>query len=135
MRRCEDEIQTPILEEPCAQTLSGKTCLARWDNQSPTFVKICHRLCRRGGNSSPVLGTSATHFGKNNRKISHRLREIPFSRNPSPIFGKSVTDFGEIRHRLWGNPSPTLGKSARRIFQSRWQISPKSVADFPNVGG
>ena len=59
------------------------------------------------GNLWPTLGQSTTDFG-------------------------DITDFEEIRHRLWGNPSPTLVKSATDFVKLRFQDK-KSFWEKPGV--
>ena len=68
-------------------------------------------------------------------KIRHRLWE-----NETPTLGKWATDFGEIRHRLWENLSPTLGKSVTDFGKmSHWfwgnpsPILRKSVTDYEEI--
>ena len=49
-------------------------------------------------------------------KIRHRLwGNPPPTLNQRPTLGKWATDFGKISHRLWGKLSPILGKCLHRF--------------------
>ena len=70
------------------------------------------------------------------------------SKKMAPVLGKKRFGFEEICHRLWGNPSPTLGKIRHRLWENQptdfgevrqrlWENQPptlgKSVTDFGKI--
>ena len=95
--------------------------------------------CSSKQNLAPVLGNKLVRFlrktsnGFWGNEIRHRLWG-----NQSPILGKSDTDFEEICHRFWGNLSPILGKSVTdfgEICHRFWgNLSPTSGNPPPTSG-
>ena len=94
-------------------------------NQLPNFLNS-ENLQFFLENLPGILGKSASFFWEVCHqlrksiayfgKIRHRLwGNPPPTLNQRPTLGKWATDFGKISHRLWGKLSPILGKCLHRF--------------------
>ena len=125
----------------------SRTHSGQGENLSNTdFTKICHLfwvklarfLVETGSgfreNLPPTFGKSVV------RKSATEFEEIRhrFWGNLSPTLGKWATDFRKIGHWLWGIPSPTLGKSVTdsgKMSHRLWGNEPPTWENEPRTLG
>ena len=107
------------IQRLCCKTTDLGELPAGSGNQLPNFLNS-ENLQFFLENLPGILGKSASFFWE----ICHQLR-------------KSIAYFGKIRHRLGGNPPPTLFKSATdfgKMSHRLWENQPptlrKAVTDF-----
>ena len=103
------------IQRLCCETTDLGELPAGSGNQLPNFLNS-ENLQFFLENLPGILGKSASFFWE----VCHQLRKsIAYFRkirhrlwgNPPPTLFKSATDFGKMSHRLWGNQPPTLRKA------------------------
>ena len=130
------------IAKPCSQKKSHEhgtnQSTSKLHGDLPPIGKIYHPFCRKSathfGTKSVELRKSVTDFGE----IRHRFWEnqppilgksaTDFGKNLPQTLGKSATDFGKISHRP-GCEAPFLGKTGSVFGKSRLRLWDK-VAPF-----
>ena len=107
------------IQRLCCETTDLGELPAGSGNQLPTFLNSenLHFFCK-------ICQAFWVNLPVSFWEVCHQLR-------------KSIAYFGKIRHRLWGNPPPTLFKSATdfgKMSHRLWENQPptfrKAVTDF-----